>query len=128
MRLSRVWLPIVGFLVGFAVVLRLPTGVPYDYGSYLSLATLAGLDSIFGGIRAGLEGKFRNDVFLSGFVVDMVLAVLLALLGDQIGCHGSLPGGGRDAGRADLPQPLPDPQAVAGEKGGSWPKVRSSLG
>jgi len=85
MRLSRVWLPIVGFLVGFAVVLQLPTGVPYDYGSYLSLATLAGLDSIFGGIRAGLEGKFRNDVFLSGFVVNMVLAVLLALLGDQIG-------------------------------------------
>jgi small basic protein len=85
MRLSRVWLPIIGFLVGFAVVLRLPAGVPYDYGSYLSLATLAGLDSIFGGIRAGLEGKFRNDVFLSGFVVNMVLAVLLALLGDQIG-------------------------------------------
>jgi small basic protein len=85
MRLSRVWLPIVGFLVGFAVVLWQPVTVPYDYGSYLSLATLAGLDSIFGGIRAGLEGKFRNDVFLSGFAVNMVLAVLLALLGDYIG-------------------------------------------
>jgi small basic protein len=85
MKFSRVWLPLVGFLVGFAVVFRLPAGIPYDYGSYLSLATLAGLDSIFGGIRAGLEGKFRNDVFLSGFVVNMVLAVLLAFLGDQIG-------------------------------------------
>jgi small basic protein len=85
MRFSRVWLPILGFLVGFLVVLRLPTEVPYDYGSYLSLATLAGMDSIFGGIRAGLDGKFRNDIFLSGFVVNMVLAVLLAFLGDQIG-------------------------------------------
>jgi small basic protein len=85
MRLSRVWLPIIGFLVGFAVVLWLPVGVPSDYGSYLSLATLAGLDSICGGIRAGLDGKFRNDVFLSGFVVNMVLAVLLVFLGDKIG-------------------------------------------
>jgi small basic protein len=85
MKFSRIWLPIVGFLVGFSVVLRFPTDVPYDYGSYLSLATLAGLDSIFGGIRAGVEGKFRSDIFLSGFVVNMVLAVLLAFLGDQIG-------------------------------------------
>jgi small basic protein len=85
MKFSRVWLPLVGFLVGFFAVQRLPSGVPYDYGSYLSLATLAGLDSIFGGIRAGLEGKFRNDIFLSGFVVNMVMAVLLAYLGDQIG-------------------------------------------
>jgi small basic protein len=85
MKSSRVWLPIFGFLVGFLVVLRLPTELPYDYGSYLSLATLAGMDSIFGGIRAGLDGKFRSDIFLSGFIVNMVLAVLLALLGDQIG-------------------------------------------
>src|SRR5437016_10566717 len=85
MKFSRIWLPIFGFLVGFIVVLRLPTEVPYDYGSYLSLATLAGMDSVFGGIRAGLDGKFKNDIFLSGFVVNMVLAVALAFLGDQIG-------------------------------------------
>ena len=42
-------------------------------------------DSVFGGIRAGLDGKFKNDIFLSGFVVNMVLAVALAFLGDQIG-------------------------------------------
>jgi small basic protein len=65
-----------------------PIPVPYDYASYLSLATLAGLDSILGGIRAGLEGKFRNDIFLSGFIVNMVVAVLLAALGDQIGVEG----------------------------------------
>lgn len=53
--------------------------------SYISLATLAGLDSIFGGIRAGIEGKFHDDIFFSGFLVNTFLAALLAYLGDQIG-------------------------------------------
>jgi len=46
---------------------------------------LAGLDSVFGGIRAGVEKRFRSDVFLSGFLVNMVLAVLLVYLGTVIG-------------------------------------------
>jgi len=78
------WLPIAGLAVGF-MIYWLPVALPTDYTSYLSLATLAGLDSIFGGIRAGIEGKFHDDIFLSGFVVNTVLAVALAYLGDQIG-------------------------------------------
>jgi small basic protein len=49
------------------------------------LAVLAGLDSVFGGIRAGVERRFRSDVFLSGFLVNMILAVLLVYLGTRIG-------------------------------------------
>jgi small basic protein len=85
MKFGKVLLPLLAFAVGLSVMLRLPNKVPYDYASYLSLATLAGMDSVFGGIRAGLDNKFKNDIFLSGFVVNMVLAVALAFLGDQIG-------------------------------------------
>ena len=85
MKLVKVVLPLLAFAVGLSMMLRLPHKVPYDYASYLSLATLAGMDSVFGGIRAGLDNKFQNDIFLSGFVVNMVLAVALAFLGDQIG-------------------------------------------
>lgn len=81
-----IWLPLTGLAVGFALVYWLPIGpVPNDYASYLSLAALAGLDSIFGGIRAGIEGKFHDDIFLTGFVVNTLLAAGLAYLGDQIG-------------------------------------------
>ncbi len=80
-----VWLPIAGLALGFAVVFFTGTRVPTEYGSYLALATLAGLDSAFGGIRAGIEGKFHDDIFLSGFVANTFLAALLAYLGDQIG-------------------------------------------
>lgn len=79
-----IWLPLLGLAIGFGIY-WLPVKLPNDYASYLSLATLAGLDSIFGGIRAGIEGKFHDDIFLSGFVVNTVLAAGLAYLGDQIG-------------------------------------------
>jgi len=46
---------------------------------------LAGADSVVGGIRAGVEKRFRSDVFLSGVLVNMVLTVALVYLGDQIG-------------------------------------------
>lgn len=76
----------VGFLAGFAVAFAfLHEGVPYEVAVYLSIAVLAGLDSVFGGIRAGVERRFRSDVFLSGLLVNMVLAVLLVYLGAQIG-------------------------------------------
>jgi small basic protein len=90
MRLARALLPVVGFVVPFTLVVVFGASitVPYDFASYLSLATLAGLDSVLGGIRAGLEGKFRSDIFLSGFVVNMLVAVLLAWLGDTIGVEG----------------------------------------
>ena len=72
--------------MGFAVALfAWREGVPFAVADYLSLAVLAGLDSVFGGIRAGVERRFRSDVFLSGFLVNMILAVLLVYLGAKIG-------------------------------------------
>jgi small basic protein len=60
-------------------------GGPLFAAEYLSLSVLAALDSVFGGIRAGVEQRFRSDVFLSGFLVNMILAVLLVWLGKMIG-------------------------------------------
>lgn len=80
-----IWLPLGGLILGFCIIYWMPIRLPAEYASYLSLATLAGLDSIFGGIRAGVEGKFHDDIFITGFAVNTVLAASLAYLGDQIG-------------------------------------------
>lgn len=82
---NSVWIPFVGLLAGFFGVYFSHYSVPPYLAPYLSLAALAGLDSIFGGIRAGIEGKFHDDIFLTGFVVNTLLAGLLAYLGDRIG-------------------------------------------
>jgi small basic protein len=80
-----IWLPVIGFLVGFFAVWYQGVTVPSDYASYLSLAAIAGIDTILGGIRSGLEGRFNSDVFLSGFLANTLMAALLAYFGDQIG-------------------------------------------
>ncbi len=84
MRLSYL-VPIVGGVAGFVAVYVSKLTLPDGLASYLSLAALAGLDSICGGIRSGLEGKFHDDIFLSGFLMNTLLAAALAYLGDRIG-------------------------------------------
>lgn len=76
---------ILGIVVGFLVGLSSPVVPNPIYARYLSIAVLASLDSAFGGMRAGLEGKYDNAVFISGFFTNMVLAAGLIYLGDRVG-------------------------------------------
>ena len=80
-----VLMPLIGLVLGFILIYLANITVPGDYASYLSLATLAGLDAVIGGVRAGIEEKFKADIFISGFLVNTLLAVLLAYLGEQVG-------------------------------------------
>ena len=68
------------FLADFSLIMP----VKGIYGQYLAVACLAGLDTVFGGIRSGLEGKFHRDVFISGFVANTLIAFFLAWLGDKL--------------------------------------------
>jgi len=77
---------LVGALVAWFVVVPIHGPVTM----YLSVACLAGLDTLFGGIRSGLEGKFHSDVFLTGFFSNILIAFFLAFLGDKIGVNLSL--------------------------------------
>lgn len=77
--------PIFAGVVGFLAVYLSRFTIPPGYAPYLSLAALAGLDAVCGGIRSGLEGKFSDDIFLSGFLINTFLSAFLAWLGDRIG-------------------------------------------
>lgn len=77
--------PLVGLAIGFIAVYLANITVPTDWAYYFAVAALAGLDTVIGGIRAGIEDKFKADVFISGFLVNTLLAVLLVYLGEQIG-------------------------------------------
>lgn len=61
--------------------------VPGIGGQYLAVACLAGLDTVLGGIRSAYDNNFQNDVFVTGFVANTVIAFLIAWLGDQIGIN-----------------------------------------
>jgi len=79
------WLPLVGLLIGIILGLQFPIAIPIGFAKYMSVALLAAFDSVVGGIRANLEGKYDNTVFISGFITNTLFAGGLAYIGEQIG-------------------------------------------
>lgn len=77
-------IPLIGLMIGIILGIVLPIDLPAAYSSYMSVAILACLDSVFGGIRASLEKKFDTDIFISGFFGNAILAAGLAYLGDRL--------------------------------------------
>lgn len=79
---------LIGGLVAYIFGVRLGVGVGNrDTAIYMAVGCLAGLDTVLGGIRSGLEGKFHTDVFVTGFVSNILIAFALAWLGDQLGIN-----------------------------------------
>lgn len=76
---------IVGLLVGVILGMWFPYQLPVSLSRYVSVGILAGLDSVIGGTRAGLENRFDTLVFISGFFVNMFLAVLVTWVGVMLG-------------------------------------------
>jgi small basic protein len=79
------WLPILGLLLGIGIGSTLAIPIPGIYAKYLSVAVLAALDSVFGGLRSVIEDKFDGNVLLTGFFTNAMLAALLAYMGDRLG-------------------------------------------
>ena len=81
-------LPFVALALGFALF-WLSTGATMPANEavarYTAVAILAGLDTVVGGLRAFLTDKFDDAIFLSGFVINSLLAVGLVLLGERLG-------------------------------------------
>jgi small basic protein len=80
-----VLLPLAGLLVGVLLGLVLNVNVGFELSRYSAVAILAALDSVLGAVRAELEGVYDNRIFVSGFVVNTVVAVLLTFIGDRLG-------------------------------------------
>lgn len=79
------WLPVFGLILGVVLGLLTDVTVPAEYASYLSIAVLAALDTLFGGIRAHLQRNYDEIVFVTGFFFNIILAASLAFLGVHLG-------------------------------------------
>ena len=77
-------LPLVGLLVGVLAGFLLNVNVGFELQRYSAVAILAALDSVLGAVRAELDGVYDNRIFISGFIVNALVAVLLVFLGDRL--------------------------------------------
>ena len=79
------WLPILGLIIGVTIGLLTDIDVPEEYANYLSIAILAALDTLIGGIRSQLQNLYDEKIFVSGFFTNIILAASLSFLGVHLG-------------------------------------------
>ncbi len=78
-------IPIIGLLLGVVIGLVSGITIPLQFTTYTAVAILAALDTVFGGVRSGIEKNFDMEIFVSGFFTNALLAAALTYLGDRLG-------------------------------------------
>lgn len=74
---------ILGCVIGILLGINAPM-ISYTYSSYLAIAVIAALDTVFGGIASVINKKFDLKIFISGFFGNAILAILLTMLGEKL--------------------------------------------
>lgn len=74
---------LIGCILG-AIIGMLSPVVSYTYSSYLSIAIIAALDTVFGGLASLAKKNFDLKIFLSGFFGNSILSIALTFLGNKL--------------------------------------------
>ncbi len=74
---------LIGCILGALIGTNLPV-ISYTYSSYLAIAIIAALDSVFGGIVSVINKTFNLKIFITGFFGNAILAILLTILGEKL--------------------------------------------
>lgn len=73
-----------GLAAGLLAGVYCPFALPPQYARMLTVAVMAGLDAVLGGVRAALEGGYDTEVFISGFFINGILAAFLCYAGSSL--------------------------------------------
>ena len=74
---------IIGCIIGAIVGINAPI-ISYTYSTFLAIAVVAALDSVFGGITSVLKKNFDLTIFISGFFCNGLLSIGLTYLGQKL--------------------------------------------
>lgn len=74
---------LIGCILGALIGMKAPM-ISYTYSSYLAIAIIAALDSVFGGITSVIKKNFDLKIFVTGFFGNAILAILLTILGQKL--------------------------------------------
>ena len=74
---------LIGCILGALIGMNAPI-ISYTYSSYLAIAIIAALDSVFGGITSVINKNFNLKIFVTGFFGNAILAILLTILGQKL--------------------------------------------
>lgn len=74
---------LIGCILGAIFGMNAPM-ISYTYSSYLAIAIIAALDSVFGGITSVIKKNFDLKIFITGFFGNAILSILLTILGQKL--------------------------------------------
>ena len=74
---------IFGCILGAIIGINAPM-ISYTYSTYLAIAIIAALDSVFGGITSVIKKNFDLKIFITGFFGNAILSILLTILGEKL--------------------------------------------
>ena len=74
---------LIGCILGAVLGMNDPM-ISYTYSSYLAIAIIAALDSVFGGITSVINKNFDLKIFITGFFGNAILSILLTILGEKL--------------------------------------------
>ena len=74
---------LIGCILGAVLGMNAPM-ISYTYSSYLAIAIIAALDSVFGGITSVIKKNFNLKIFITGFFGNAILSILLTILGEKL--------------------------------------------
>ena len=74
---------LIGCILGAILGINAPM-ISYTYSSYLAIAIIAALDSVFGGITSVINKNFDLKIFITGFFGNAILSILLTILGEKL--------------------------------------------
>ena len=83
-------LAILGLVAGMVLGLVFTPDLPAGLQPYLPIMIVAAMDALVGALRAWLEDKFSDRVFVVSFLSTVAVAALLVWMGDLIGVGSQL--------------------------------------
>ena len=75
---------IAGLLGGVAGYFA-PVVIPAEYNKLFSVAILAGIETVFNGIKMLVKDRFNSRLFIYNFFVNVFIAVAFVFVGDSLG-------------------------------------------
>ena len=74
---------VIGCIIGALIGMNVPM-ISYTYSTFLAIAVVAALDSVFGGITSVLKKNFDLTIFISGFFCNSILSIALTYLWQKL--------------------------------------------
>ena len=80
-------IPVIALIIGFLLGRLLMAPAQGVLGMYMAVLVLIGLDSVMGGLRSVIEERFRTEIFVTGLLLNSLVALFFVWLGFSIGIN-----------------------------------------